>query len=46
MLKGETDQENIDNVKDRTGVRLSSGFNITESHANVLIASLLNAETK
>ena len=46
MLKGETDQEKIDNLRDRTGVRLSSGFNITESHANVLIASLLNAETK
>ncbi len=46
MLKGKTDQEKIANLKERTGIILGNGFNITEKHANVLIASLLNEETK
>lgn len=45
-LKGKTDQEKIANLKTRTGLVLSNGFNITEKHASILIASLLNSEVK
>jgi len=46
MLKGETDKDKIADLKARTGIILGSGFNVTERHAGVLIASLLNEETK
>ena len=46
MLKGKTDQEKIANLKERTGIILGNGFNITERHASVIIASLLSEETK
>lgn len=46
MLKGNTDAEKVADLKRRTGIHLLKGFDITERHANVLIASVLNAETK
>lgn len=46
MLKGKTDAEKIADLKARTGISPSSGFNITEKHAGILIASLLNSEVK
>jgi len=46
MLKGKTDEEKIADLKKRTGITLSNGFNITEKHAGILIASVLNSETK
>jgi len=45
MLKGKTDSEKIADLKRRTGIKLDN-LNITEKHAGILIASLLNSETK
>lgn len=45
MLKGETEEEKIADLKKRTGIVLRN-FNITEKHAAILIASLLNSEVK
>jgi len=45
MLRGETDEEKIADLKKRTGIVLN-GFDITERHAGILIASLLNSEVK
>ena len=44
-LKGTTDEEKLADLKKRTGIALAS-FNITERHAGVLIAGLLNNEIK
>ena len=44
-LKGETDKEKIADLKKRTGVNLSH-FNITEKHAGILLACILNVEVK
>jgi hypothetical protein len=46
MLKGNTDNEKVEDLKKRTGINLSDGFKISEKHASILIASLLNGETK
>ena len=46
MLKGSTDAEKIADLKARTGIKLNNGFNITEKHTGILIASLLNSEVK
>ena len=45
MLKGQTDEEKIIDLKKRTGLILNS-FAITEKHASILIATLLNSETQ
>jgi hypothetical protein len=45
MLKGETEKEKLTDLEKRTGIRLNS-FEITEKHASVLIASLLNKDVK
>ena len=45
MLKGKTDKEKLVDLKKRTGINLET-FEITERHAGILIASLLNKETK
>ena len=45
MLKGSNNQERLADLKKKTGINLGS-FNITGNHARVLIASLLNLETK
>lgn len=45
MLRGKTDEEKIADLKKRTGITLK-GFDITERHAGLLIASLLNKEVK
>lgn len=45
MLKGDTDEKKLAGLKRRTGLSLDS-FKITERHAGILIASLLNSETK
>jgi len=45
MLKGQTDEEKIIDLKKRTGLILNS-FAITEKHAGILIATLLNSETQ
>jgi len=45
MLKGKTDSEKIEDLKKRTGIQLQN-FKITEKHAGVLVASLLNVEVK
>jgi len=45
MLKGKTDQEKIQDLHKRTGIKLND-FNISNTHATVLIASLLNLEVK
>lgn len=45
MLKGETDAEKLEDLKKRTGIQLRS-FSITEKHAGILVASLLNKEVK
>jgi len=42
-LKGKTDKEKLEDLKKRTGIVLDS-FEITEKHAKILIASLLNSE--
>lgn len=44
-LKGKTDKEKIANLKKRTGLVIKD-FNITEKHASILDASILNAEVK
>lgn len=46
MLKGNTDAEKVADLKARTSIKLSNGFQITEKHAGILIASLLNSEVK
>lgn len=46
MLRGKTDAEKMANLKTRTGIVPGNGFNITEKHAGILIASLLNSEVK
>lgn len=46
ILKGKTDKEKIENMLKRTGIKLSGDFNISEKHAGILIASVLNSETK
>jgi len=46
MLKGKTDEEKVADLKVKTGLVLSNGFQITEKHAGILIASLLNSEVK
>ena len=45
ILKGNTDEQKQADLKKRTGVNLKT-FGITEKHASLLIATLLNAETK
>ena len=45
MLKGKTDGEKISDLKKKTGIVLQ-GFRITERHAGVLVASLLNQDVK
>jgi len=45
MLKGSTDALKLADIKKRTGLQLSD-FNITERHAGIIIASLLNSEVK
>lgn len=42
MLRGKTDAEKMADLKNRTGIVLNNGFNITEKHAGILIAQLLN----
>jgi len=46
MLKGNTDPEKIASLKVKTGLILTSGFNITEKHAGILIAAILSSEVK
>jgi len=46
MLKGQTDEEKVANLKKKTGIVLRNGFNITEKHSQILIATLLNSEVK
>jgi len=41
MLKGKTDKEKIEDLRKRTGIKLKS-FDITEKHATILLATLLN----
>lgn len=45
ILKGKNDTDKIDDLKKKTGISLKD-FNITEKHARVLVASLLNSEVK
>lgn len=45
MLKGNTDKEKVADLKKRTSFVVSD-FNITEKHAGILVASLLNSETR
>lgn len=45
MLKGNTDEEKLADLKKRTSLVLRS-FEITEKHAGILVASLLNSEVK
>ncbi len=45
MLKGKTDQEKIENLHKKTGIKLND-FDISNVHAGVLIATLLNVEVK
>lgn len=45
MLKGNTNTEKISDLKKRTSLVVKD-FNITEKHAGILVASLLNNETK
>ena len=45
MLKGNTIAEKLADLKKRTGVVLGS-FNITDRHAGILVAGLLNSEVK
>jgi hypothetical protein len=44
MLKGETDEEKIADLKKKTGIVLKD-FNITAKHAGVIIATILNMTT-
>jgi len=45
MLKGTTDLQKLEDIKKRTGLQLND-FKITERHAGIVIASLLNSEVK
>ncbi len=45
MLKGNTDQEKIADLEKKTGLKLQD-FKITEKHAGILIAHLLNNQVK
>ena len=45
MLKGTTDLQKLADIRKRTGLQLVD-FNITEKHAGIIIASLLNSEVK
>ena len=45
MLKGKTDPEKIKDLHKRTGIKLND-FDISNTHAGVLVASLLHAEVK
>ena len=45
MLKGSTDVQKLADIKKRTGLQLDD-FKITEKHASIVIASLLNSEVK
>lgn len=45
MLNGKDEREKLADLKKRTGITLND-FNITEKHASILIASLLNSEVK
>jgi len=45
MLKGTTIAEKLADLKKRTGIVLGS-FNITNQHAGILVAGLLNSEVK
>lgn len=45
MLNGNNDREKIIDLKKRTGISIDS-FNISERHAGILVASLLNVETE
>lgn len=45
MLRGKNDTERIADFRKRTGIILKN-FNVTDRHAGILVASLLNSETK
>jgi len=45
MLNGKDEKEKLADLKKRTGIVLQN-FNITEKHAGILVASLLNSEVK
>lgn len=45
MLKGNTDKEKIEDLKKRTSF-LINDFSLTDKHAGLIIASLLNTEVK
>jgi len=45
ILQGKTDKEKLEDLKKRTGIILNT-FEITEKHAKILIASLLNSEVR
>jgi hypothetical protein len=45
MLEGKTDEEKIAYLQKKTGIKIKD-FNITEQHASLLIATLLNLEVK
>lgn len=45
MLKGTTDAQKIADIRKKTGLQLSD-FNISERHAGIIVASLLNREVK
>lgn len=45
MLKGRTDKEKIEDLKKKTGIKLND-FEITEKHAGILVANLLNKSVK
>ena len=46
MLKGNTDIQKKADLKKRTGIVLMKGFEMTDTHAGLLVATLLNNETK
>lgn len=45
LLKGNTDVEKITDLSQKTGIKLKD-FNITEKHASLIIATLLNLQVK
>ena len=45
MLNGKTDGEKIVDLRKTTGIQLQN-FKISDKHAGVLVASLLNVEVK
>jgi hypothetical protein len=45
LLKGETDHAKIADLKRRTGIVIGS-FNIADRYAGILVATILNSETK